>query len=151
MPANQPQVPSVSFATCRVQVSTGNASETTISDHADPPPPAAPDEPQHHVTLPPVEPPPSLISNNPNGYIINQLPFHHDSNAATSLTGFPLNVASHAQEQSSFNEEPDVPSLSNSVIRITDRPRVFGLRSDRKSSVQIQKWLTSLMDGGANI
>ncbi len=60
-------------------------------------------------------------------------------------------MASCAQEQSSFNEEPDVPSLSDSVIRITDPPRVFGLRSDGKSSVRIRKWLTSLMDGGENI
>ncbi len=98
-----------------------------------------------------MEPPPSLFNDNPSRSIINQLPFHYNGDAATSLTGFPFDVASCTQEQSSFNEEPNVPSLSNSVIRITDCPWVFGLRSDWKSSVRIRKWLTSLMDGGANI
>jgi hypothetical protein len=121
-----------------------------ISNHVDPPPPAAPDE-SHHTPRPPAEPPPPLINNNPSGSIINQLPFHHDGNTAMSLTGFPFDVASHAQAQSSFNEEPNVPSLTDSVIRITDRPWVFGLWLDGKSSVRIQKWLKSLMDSRANI
>jgi hypothetical protein len=68
-----------------------------------------------------------------------------------SISNFALNVVSHAAAQSSFNEEPDVPSLSDSIIQITDRPWVFELRLDGKSSVRIRKWLQSLMDGGANI
>jgi hypothetical protein len=63
----------------------------------------------------------------------------------------PMLHYSHAQAQLSFNDKPVVPSLTDSVIRITDYPQVFGLRLDGKSSVCIQKWLKSLMDGEANI
>jgi hypothetical protein len=121
-----------------------------ISDHDDPPPPAAPDE-LDHISRPPAEPPPPSINENPSGSIINKLSFHYNGTAATSITGFPFDVMSHAEAQLSFNEEPDMPSLSDSVIQITDRPRVFGLQLDGKSSVWIRKWLQSLMDGGANI
>jgi hypothetical protein len=122
-----------------------------IPTHDDPPPPAAPDEPGH-ITCPPAEPPPPSLNNQPSGSIIARLSFHHNGNkAATSIIGSPFEATSHAEAQSSFNEEPNMPSISDSVIQITDRPRVFGLRSDSRSSARIRRWLQSLMDGGANI
>jgi hypothetical protein len=39
----------------------------------------------------------------------------------------------------------------DSITRVVGLPRVFGLRSDGSSYVQVKRTARSLMDGGANI
>jgi hypothetical protein len=48
-------------------------------------------------------------------------------------------------------ELPNLPSVMDSVKRVMGSPRVFGLRRNSSSYVQVRKTLDTLIDGGANI
>ena len=117
-------------------------------------PPAA-----HASDLPPAEPPPDI----PAGSLIDAiLPDPTRPRSPTSPFGFPSDMPTipselhHASCQTCLSvltapTIPDFPSVMDSITRVVGSPRVFGLRNDSRSYVQVRKTSSTLIDGGANI
>jgi len=101
---------------------------------------------------PPPEPPPDV----PAGSLINEIlrnPIR--PRTPTSPFEFPLSlpVSSPTPSHDPLNVAaiPDFPSVMDSITRVIGSPRVFGLREDSQSYVQVWKTSSSLIVGGANI
>ena len=117
-------------------------------------PPAA-----HAPDLPPAEPPPDI----PAGSLIDAiLPDPTRPRSPTSPFGFPFDmptIPSELHHESCQTRHsvltaatiPDFPSVMDSITRVVGSPRVFGLRNDSRSYVQVRKTSSTLIDGGANI
>ena len=119
--------------------------------HVDPPPPAEPPEPPPPAELPPY-PPADDSYDNPLGSIIDSLLKHQDR-PLSPITPFefpyytPLALRATTADISDTTQ--DIFPLLASVIRVVVTPRVFGIKDDSRSSVQVKDW--SLVDAGANI
>ncbi len=158
MPADPPRIPSVSFTDCSPPSTSLEAmllEDLTAKPHfgayVDPPPPAEPPEPP-----PPAKPPPYTSADDsydtPLGSIIDSLLKHQDR-PLSPITPFefpyytPLALRATTADISDTTQ--DIFPLLASVIRVVVTPRVFGIKDDSCSSVQVNDW--SLMDAGANI
>jgi hypothetical protein len=113
------------------------------------------------TSLPPAEPPPTTpnppstdLSHHPDprGCLIDHIYINPPNHLLTTTTSYHTDrhpwpdQASHKE----FQPAMQVPSLSDSVVHVKCRPRVFGLRNDHRPTVRIKNPL-SLIDGGANI
>ncbi len=117
-------------------------------------PPAQPTPP-----APNPSPPNQLASShqtNPRGCLIDRVlgdsSHHLSTNPMTNQANSHLqsNLASLLEVQSNLASLPEVPSLSDSIVHVKCRPRIFGLPNDRQATVRIKK-LLSLINGGTNI
>jgi hypothetical protein len=154
VPVDPPRTPFVSFANCQPPHTSSEANligditaTPHIETHVDPPPPAEP---------PPSESPPSHpnadSANNPLGSIIdNILRSQARPNSTTTPFEFPYYTPS-ALRATTFDipdTTTDIFPPSASVIRVVVMPRIFGIKDNSRSSVQVKEW--SLMVAGANI
>ena len=122
-----------------------------FGDYVDPPPLAEPPEPP-----PPAEPPPYPPADdsydNPLGSIIDSLLKHQDR-PLSPITPFEFPyytpLALRVTTEDISNTTQDIFPPSASVIRVVVMPRIFGIKDDSRSSVQVKEW--SLMVAGANI
>ena len=129
--------------------------DLTVTPHLgapiDPPTPAVPPEPP-----PPAEPPPSPPADdsydNPLMSRIASLLLHQDRPLSPNTPfEFPYYTPSALRATTADipDTTQDIFTPSASVIRVVVTPRVFGIKDDSRSSVQVKDW--SLMDAGANI
>jgi hypothetical protein len=154
MLADPTQLPSVSFMDCQPPTTSsvdalsafpiGHTVNATphIKTHVDPSPPAEP----------PPSPPTAAPYNIPPGSIIdNIIKSHNRPQSPTTPFEFPFYTPSalHATSLDIPNSAHDIFPLSASIIWVVVTPRVFGIKGDSCSTVQITDW--SLMDAGANI
>ncbi len=121
----------------------------------------SPDEPPDHATLLmtrlPAEPPPApddimvqleTTPSTPPGLVMDCIrTWDHQANRLW----LSYTTSSLADTQASFQECDEPPNVTDSVVRITVRPRVFGVQLDSTSTIRIKRHSHSLMDGGANI
>ncbi len=107
------------------------------------------------LDLPPAEPPPNV----PAGSLIDAI-LHNPTRprSPTSPFKFPFSLPASPPRPSHHGSSvlnvatiPDFLSVMDSITRVAGSPRVFGLRKDSRSYVQVRKTSSSLIDGGANI
>ena len=165
MPATTTRVPSVSFTSCGHVSPSGDHTPvdnsrvpstpphtpapillTPPDDHEDEPPPAEP---------PPAEPPPDFPAGLLWAHILQdtsrprtpstpfEFPLDPDDYHTPSAYALGQSILRHA-------DLPAFPPIMDSVTRVVGSPRVFGLKQDSSSYVQVRRTSTSLMDAGAN-
>jgi hypothetical protein len=149
VPADPPRTPSVSFADCQPpHPSSANnrigdiTASPIIQDHVDPPPPAEP---------PPSNPADASYDTPPGSIIDNILKSQERPTPPTTPFKFPFYTPATLRATSYDHTDTTTTIFppSASVIRVFVTPRVFGIKDDSRSSIQIKEW--SLMDAGANI
>ena len=154
MPVPNARTPSVSFtlAPSVVDPSSDDAGckDDVPADHALDPPPVEPPP-----DLPPAEPPPDA----PEGSLIYAI-IHNPTLPRSPTSPFEFPLIPH---MSSLASEPpglsvlimttisDFPLVMDSIMCVIGSPRVFSLRDDSQSYVQVRKTSSSLIIGGANI
>jgi len=131
------------------------ASQVRSLPHPDPTP--SPSINTHAEPLPPAEPPPSpndadVYCDQPLGSLIDSL-LKPTNRPRSHNTPFEFPYYTPSALQTSIGTMTTAPQdrhpPSASVIRIVATPRVFGIKNDSGSSVQVND--LSLMDAGANI
>jgi hypothetical protein len=119
-----------------------SSSEHHIKTHVDPSPPAEP----------PPSPPTAAPYDIPPGSIIDNIIKSHDRpQSPTAPFEFPFYTPSALRATSLDipNSAHDIFPPSSSLIWVVVTPRVFGIKGNSRSTVQIKDW--SLMDAGINI
>ncbi len=113
-----------------------------IKDHVDPPPPAEP---------PPSAPADASYDTPPGSIIDNILKSQERPTPPTTPFEFPFYTPSTLRATTSDHTDTTTTIFppSASIIRVVVTSRVFGIKDDSRSSIQITEW--SLMDAGANI
>ena len=113
-----------------------------INDHVDPPPPAEP----------PPSDPAEASNDTPLGSIIDII-LKSQARPKSPNTPFEFPFYTPLTLRAMTSNLPDTTTTifppSASAIRVVVTPQVFGIKDDRRSSVQIKEW--SLMDVGVNI
>jgi hypothetical protein len=145
-------------------VDTQVPADTVGTNHAGPPPPLEPPQKAHHVAhwwqdlvynIPTPKVHKCCQYLFPSGSMVDFATLDRAPSPTTPFE-FPVNPVAEQYYEDLIADLPDIPTMRDSVTRVTGRPRVCGLVGDARSTIQVMllaahQSISSMVDGGANI
>ena len=163
MPAPTTRAPTVSFTVCAHDSSSGDLTPVDNSHVPSaltptPAPVLLPYPDNQDDIPPPAEPPPAPDASTGSlwAHLLQDPSRPHSPSTPFEFPWGPDNQ--HMPPASAVGplvlrhaDLPAFPSIMDSITRVVGSPRVFGLKNDSSSYVQVRRTSTSLVDAGANI